>query len=339
MDILEKDRILLELYAVNNYYKNEAKINKALEDGKSSDYTVPLLFEGTKYKVKSKQNIEDLIIQNGKKFNENGLVLKQIGAKPAKITPPSTSFSDYICGDSITLFFIAGFVLVFVLLFLILGWSADSESMRSLARMIGVIGMLVGVVVLIIGFIPPSIRASKEDEQNENIKKKNAEEISLWENTKRYNEDIILERKNNFKKYYSEEFSALSLSFDNLIKDIKKKKWESVAKIKEIQISFNDVKNNSIVPIFYLNDPNAVNKMLFLMLNKRADTVKELVNLYEQENWQESILAKLDITNQSMIVQSKITLEGLIKTNENISNLIYGLENMQFTTYSYGYIG
>ena len=67
------------------------------------------------------------------------------------------------------------------------------------------------------------------------------------------------------------------------------------------------------LPVYYFNE-DAVNKMLFLMANKRADTIKELVNLYEEIQWQNKLINGLaDIS---------LNIKDLVRDlNENFQSL------------------
>lgn len=60
------------------------------------------------------------------------------------------------------------------------------------------------------------------------------------------------------------------------------------------------------IPSYYAKQEDAVKKMTFLMVNKRADTVKELVNLYEDTEWKEAMLKSVssldsDIKNIALL--------------------------------------
>ncbi len=316
----EKDRILSELYAVNSYYKNESQMNKLLDESRRSNISCCLTFEGKTYNVNSKEQIKDIVVDNGRLFNQNNLTLVPLGEKPVCKTCAG-SFSEYVGDFSKLLFFTAGSLLLLGFLMLCGGILAG----------LWVIGF--SLVAFFVGYIPPYLKIKNIRDKEENEHKLLAD----WTNVENRNKCVMIERNKLLYDYYSDTLSALSHKYDEMEKDIKKRRIENLEIISEIQKNFKAVKNNSIIPMYYLDDSNAVNKMLFLMLNKRADTIKELINLYEQETWQASILEKLDTTNQTMIIQSKIMLEGLVKTNENIERLINDLENMEFTSYSYGY--
>lgn len=51
----------------------------------------------------------------------------------------------------------------------------------------------------------------------------------------------------------------------------------------------NILKKLNVIPVYYFTE-DALNKMLFFYVNKRADTVKELINLYEQTEFEDSLL-------------------------------------------------
>lgn len=318
--ISEKDRILSELYAVNSYYKNENQMNKLLEECNKKECACSIVFEGKTYEVSNKEQIKNIVVNNGILFNQNNLSLIPLGEKPVCKTYEGVFF-EYVGYVSKLLFFVAGgcFLLGVLMLccfqlagFWVIGFSS---------------------VAFLVGYIPPYLKVRKIREQKEREHKL----LSNWTNVENRNKGIMIERNKVLYDYYSDTLSALSQKFDAMKEVIKKRRVENLARIGAIQNSFREIKNNSIIPMYYLDDSNAVNKMLFLMLNKRADTIKELINLYEQETWQASILEKVEIINQSMIIQSKIMLEGLVKANANIERLVNDLENLEFTSYSYGY--
>lgn len=73
--------------------------------------------------------------------------------------------------------------------------------------------------------------------------------------------------------------------------------------------------------------------MLFLIPNKRADTVKELVNIYETEKWQEQVLSQLGVYCKAMAVQSQHHLDALLAVNERLSALHYDITHLEFTSF------
>lgn len=81
-----------------------------------------------------------------------------------------------------------------------------------------------------------------------------------------------------------------------------------------------------IVPRFYAMNPDAIKKMAFLLENKRANNITDLINVYEQTIWQQQMLDAIngvvaeiqDVKlNQRYlaIIQSSIYLQLIEQTN------------------------
>ena len=99
----------------------------------------------------------------------------------------------------------------------------------------------------------------------------------------------------------------INQEYDNIVNEIDKT-------IEEL----DSIKNNeiTIVPSFYQTE-EAVEKMLFLYMNKRADSIKELVNLYEQTEWQSAMVKGLDDINNAIVTMHDKMIEKM-----NINNIM-----------------
>ena len=172
-------------------------------------------------------------------------------------------------------------------------------------------------------FLPQSI-LNELDEKNASYQKKFMTKDEKFDKLMREFETEIS------KKYFSDNF--ISNNLEEIIKynpdlneylNIKEeRKSELSNQISELDIKIlklNTEEKNQLLnsletlPVYYFNE-DAVNKMLFLMANKRADTIKELVNLYEEIQWQNKLINGLaDIS---------LNIKGLVRDlNENFQTL------------------
>ena len=132
------------------------------------------------------------------------------------------------------------------------------------------------------------------------------------------------------EKYFSDSFISNNLEkiiknnsdlneYLNLIKERKSELSNQISELDTKIIKLNTEEKNQLLnsletlPVYYFNE-DAVNKMLFLMANKRADTIKELVNLYEEIEWQNKLIADL--------ADIRLNIKGLVRDlNENFQTL------------------
>lgn len=120
--------------------------------------------------------------------------------------------------------------------------------------------------------------------------------------------------------------------FDSLMSTLNEKKEHQVQISKEILKINNELASIrtkiKAIPVYYFQNPDAIKKMLFLMINKRADTIKELVNLYEETEWQSSLLKsvsnvslQIGTLKNDLMVNFKILSTELGIINRNVSDI------------------
>lgn len=78
------------------------------------------------------------------------------------------------------------------------------------------------------------------------------------------------------------------------------------------------IKKCVVIPSFYASSEDAIQKMCFLYINKRADNIKDLINLYETEKWREKVLDKLDIQNNLLNEVGKAMVASLNSVQNSI---------------------
>lgn len=73
-------------------------------------------------------------------------------------------------------------------------------------------------------------------------------------------------------------------------------------------------------PLYYASNPDAIKKMCFLYINKRANNLQDLINLYETEEWRKKVISSID-NFKSVVALSSANL------SKQISNLQVGVAN------------
>ena len=113
----------------------------------------------------------------------------------------------------------------------------------------------------------------------------------------------LTQRENFYESIYSElpELKETREELLNKIEELESKIASSDERIKEF--TDNEKPNLSnmlqVIPVYYFEE-DAVRRMLFLMVNKRADNIKELVNLYEDLVWKDQLLQGVNRLDQSL---------------------------------------
>ena len=105
--------------------------------------------------------------------------------------------------------------------------------------------------------------------------------------------------------------------------DIDKKLKEAIAIIdrKLVTINFERaVKESNSFPPYY-STIDDIHFFMFLFFNKRADTVKELINLGEQIRMQEKIIGKLDQINANVSNLSQVVKTGFANVNRKLDSI------------------
>ena len=84
------------------------------------------------------------------------------------------------------------------------------------------------------------------------------------------------------------------------------------------------------IPIYYASNPDAIKKMCFLYVNKRASNIQDLINLYETETWRNKLISS--ITDfRKVIALSSVNLSRQLSNmhSEMVdnNNALYDLTN------------
>ena len=90
------------------------------------------------------------------------------------------------------------------------------------------------------------------------------------------------------------------------------------------------------IPLFYASNPDAIKKMCFLHINKRASNLTDLINLYETEEWRKKVISSID-NFRSVIALSSANLSkqlssiqlGLTNNNKALFDLTRKINNLQ----------
>ena len=125
----------------------------------------------------------------------------------------------------------------------------------------------------------------------------------------------------NKSKYSYKEAIKIFLTKGKDDKESKLK--EAIRKIDETlsKTSFKKAINDSNTFPPYYSSADDIHYFMFLFFNKRADTVKELINLTEQIRAQEKLIGKLDQIQSSISDLSKIVKTGFSNVNNQLENI------------------
>lgn len=74
-----------------------------------------------------------------------------------------------------------------------------------------------------------------------------------------------------------------------------------------------------VIPEFYAQDCDAIKKICFLFVNKRASNVEDLINLYETEKWRNKVLQSVDGFKRVVYMSQQNLSSQLCALNANVS--------------------
>lgn len=328
----EKELIIRDLYIMNTFYKNKEEYDEVLSNKNLKINKAEIDILGYPYEIESAKDIEDIFVKNGDRFNDD------FGKnKPNEYV---AELDKNICSLwKILITILIGFSIAFSCIYFIIKYCLFIFGGAEVGEVVGVLIIiliaLVGLLAFITGINDLISREKKLKEYAEAQKKEEEQnkKIKVW----LCEQNLIVEnRKKVVNELYKKEINTCIKQYFSQIEEYNKIKDEHICKVEGIIASIENVKKNSLVPVYYLNDSEAVEKMLFFMLNKRADTIKELVNLYETAKWQDSVLEQLQITNNNLIEQNYALIDATLKVDESINRVVYDMQNTSFTTTSYG---
>jgi hypothetical protein len=187
----------------------------------------------------------------------------------------------------------------------------------------GFITMIVfGIIFLVVAII---LLINAKGSSNENILYCDIRDVDLSkissyqiEYNDFYKQNVELEEKTIVDRYKQDE-----TAWQNKEKNFNIDSQKFIAKKNSLLEKANNnidkcVANLKVVPEYYAKNPDAVNKMLFLMKNKRASTIKELVNIYEDTIWKEELLSSVTKMSDSLVDQSKLLNELKEQSNNSL---------------------
>ena len=80
-------------------------------------------------------------------------------------------------------------------------------------------------------------------------------------------------------------------------------------------------KRIKIIPNFY-RDFESISKLTFLYLNKRANNITDLINVYEQTKWQNKVLDSLNQLHKEMHSFEQTVVQKLNTMNQNLEKIV-----------------
>lgn len=167
---------------------------------------------------------------------------------------------------------------------------ADASPLASLAVFVGV-GAFLCMGTAFGGFD----KAEEENAQNTQTEQAQMQGfMSTSVNLPSYRTYLI--EKNGYA-YYLQDYPAKGEEYvrrENELSAQVQEMQAQLTKTEQMQAELetrgeNILKKLNVIPVYYFTE-DALSKMLFFYVNKRADTVKELINLYEQTEFEDSLL-------------------------------------------------
>lgn len=161
--------------------------------------------------------------------------------------------------------------------------------------------------------------ARAKDQQLRFLKESDPEVYSWIQNI--YNQD---------RKVYLEKCKVL-----NNKKQQEKEKAYKPVKIANETLNYlktdmlNEIRNYlTVIPLDYFNE-EAITGMLYYYTNKRGDTIKELINLYESEKFKEKLLGSIQQNTRTMQSIGKVVVSQLQTISNKMNSLQTELKAMQ----------
>lgn len=328
----ERENILVDLFLLDYYYSSSALLKKC--EGlasASSGLEIDVFTLGKKYKISSLSSIRNIFIENGTKFEDCYFEEKPLFQNNQPPSNPKAFFLPVILGFS--------FSIISLIVFLVSLFCVEKKPISwFFIILVLIFGLGAGITFIITGF-----RYNKGLERQREIyfkwrkeKQEYDQSVQAWEKRKK---EAYQSRLENVSLVYKEEIEEVENEYKTALEKNQKAKNALKEKIYEIYDEVASLSKQSIIPSYYLNDPLVVQRMLFLILNKRADTVKELTNTYETEKWQQEMLGKVGYYNQMLFEQNDKMIKSLILVNEAKSVLYNNLANLETYLMSLGLEG
>lgn len=174
----------------------------------------------------------------------------------------------------------------------------------------------------------PKINYGKVLQELQQAKSSEKRNIIKAPNNKPFETTNELERQLNILHSTSEGYKIRTMdklkALDGNIEKINKEKIVLNESLKEMLNVIEEI------PIYYASNPDAIKKMCFLYVNKRASNIQDLINLYETETWRNKLISS--ITDfRKMIALSSVNLSRQLSNmhSEMVdnNNALYDLTN------------
>ena len=335
METNERDNMMADLYVLDEYYEKKASYDAYLVKANASlralsdSPKVKMTIAGYDVFVSDSRDIKETFVKYGDRFDDNFLKMEKPNGYssdgPLSLEPiPNLKRKciPLVIG-TILLIFGTGFLIPHIL---------GASVLLPIAAAFYLLGapiFLYGLYAFLVEGVIKKRKAMRINKYRMYL----AEEKRIWEET-------YVKRLSLVEEVYKEEYEESVRLYNSEVEKAKEKYLARSNEIKDKTKAIESIKENalaliqnSVIPSYYLQNPQAVRKMLFLVLNKRADTVKELVNTYETEKWQEQVLAQLGVYCKAMAVQSQQQIETLIAINERLTALHYDITHLEFTSF------
>ena len=326
----EKEQILLELYVADEIFEKQEQLNAQLakiEAKEDKDFTFS--FNGQKLSADSEGEIVFKMGEACKEFYGQGgptrvepIVYKPSYIKKKKKIDDVTVPIAFVIG----LLSWVGFTIRFIL-------KHKQDTMFGPILYGIILGFLVGFgmclasVFILSLFVP--VAKEKDYFGDLELAKEYLNAYRKYkekENTENYNKLVSTAYFYVVMTYYKADYERFVAAHQEHLKEcnqkyeMRKKQISNVKqKINEVVVYHGDLCSKlEVLPPAYIQDRQTVTKLLTLVLNKRADTVKELINLYETEKWREKVVDRLDRQYQLTYEATKATLRALSQINSSI---------------------
>lgn len=350
----DKERMLADLFTLDEYYENESSILKILNRKDEID-KIPLQepvgqemdILGQTVEIEKREAIPEAYAKLGAdelfedSFKADQKTIARLKEKrPVGPKGGYPSFQGYWYWPYIVAFLSIGFGFA-MLTPVFLGYKNVPPNI-----FFAVLGFVGGAVLIGIGLYNAweQSEKKKDDKRYEEACLQHEETLNMF---RRRQKEMFNKRLKTVNGVYAKPIRDSEKEWDEKQKKfIEEKTMESETLKHDVVVAENAQKMKtavvqaSIIPSYYLNNKDAVKRMLFLMLNKRADTVKELVNVFENEKWQQEVLGRLSAYTQGLVTQNRVVLQGLVAINDsvnaasnNVSKLHEALNNMSFFIY------
>ena len=353
--VLEKERLAQELSIGYKYFGNLKKV-KGIRKKLSKQYAdIQDRVEEKKYP--QKKTLKDTIksVSNSTRLN---LVEEQRKEQVADIKK-NPVLSSYDFWHSVLTWFrltlVLGFLLALLILFLVARFNRNADL-----NVWGSVLVVSGLIMSIIGIIWAKNSFDDIEDQFESLfvlfvniaaqkrkikEAKNASYESLQKEVFKLPEDELAEKLKKFDpEVYQQSMDIYNRhceEYDQSVKnlDLWKKDQFSIVKkkIKDVDKTLNQMQNNvakeirnylTVIPLDYFNE-EAITGMLYYYTNKRGDTIKELINLYENEKFKEKLLGSIQQNTRTMQSIGKVVVTQLQTISNKMNSLQMELKAMQ----------